>query len=90
MYMWTRPLIGSDNPDSIKARSLLCGIDGIQAQGLLRNCSGYLSKHTLAIIETYFKLSRQMNKSDYKALLTSSVYSSSKADELSLGIEKIG
>jgi hypothetical protein len=29
MYMWTRPLIGSDDPDSIKARSQFCGIDGI-------------------------------------------------------------
>ena len=42
MHMWTRPLISSDNPDTIKARNNLCFIDGIQAQGLLRNCSGYV------------------------------------------------
>ena len=89
MLIWTRPLIGTDHPDTIKARANL-GIDGIQAQGLLRNCTGYPQKHTLAILETYFKLSRQMNLQAYKTLLTNAVYSSAKADELNLIIERQG
>jgi len=65
-------------------------IDGIQAQGLLRNCQGYPEKHTIAIIETYFKLSRQMEPTAYFTLLTNAVYSQSKANELKHTLEYLG
>lgn len=57
LYRWTRPLIGSDDSEGLRARQML-GLDGIQIQGLLRNCQGYPVKHLISIVETYYRISR--------------------------------
>jgi len=89
LYRWTRPLLGTDHPEALKARQVL-GLDGIQIQGLLRNCHGYPVRHLVSIVETYFKMSRQMAPEAYLHLLTNAVYSQSKAAELKTTLEYLG
>lgn len=50
---------------------------------MLRNCKEHHQKHLIAIVETYFKLSRQMNTEAYINLLKNCVYSNAKAIEIS-------
>ena len=65
LYRWSRPLVGPYvEAESHKARALL-ELDGIQTQGLLKNCKDYPEKNLIAIVETHFKLSRQMEKNEY-------------------------
>ena len=89
LYRWSTPLMTQSNPESIRARQIL-DVDGIQIQGLLRNCQGYPEKHIIAIVETYFKLSRQMDPNAYFTLLTNAVYSQTKATELKNTLEYLG
>lgn len=89
LYRWTRPLIGSSDPEAVRARQIL-DLDGIQIQGLLRNVHGYPTNHLIAIVETYFKMSRQMEQSAFLTLLTNSIYSKSKSEELKETLEYLG
>ena len=90
MQRWSKPLVGGGfDPQTNYARQIL-DIDGIESQGLLKNCTDYKTKNMISVIETYFKLSRTMDKNEYIALLKSSVYSQSKALILVQKIEHLG
>ena len=90
MYRYSRPLLDNKDPEAIKARALL-EIDGIQAQGLLRNCnSSHFNRNLINVLETYFKLSRNMDIEAYNKLLMNSVYSKDKAIKIRGQIEYLG
>lgn len=79
-------MLGNDEPEALRARQTL-KVDGIQTQGLLRNCYESDPKHLINVVETYFKMSRSMEPNSYLQVLTNAVYSTSKAREVRNTIE---
>jgi hypothetical protein len=74
-----------------QARAIL-GVDSTQAHGLLRKCTRNENHpdNLINLVETYFKMARNMGEKEYVGLLRNAVYSAEKAHEVKKTIEVLG